>query len=98
MKNTKLLHHSATALGFAFLILCYYLLQEVGYFNLISGFFPLEYAGAGLMLGIGSGMLVPFALWNRFTKWTEKRLNIKGRYYEDSYYNEPTHTKDNKDH
>lgn len=84
--HNKFLHHLATAAGFAFLIFCYWLLKKLGYFDWASQLLPMEYAGAGLMLGIGSGMLIPFALWNLFTRWIEKKLRVKGQYFEDSYY------------
>lgn len=38
------------------------------------------------MLGIGLGMTPAFFIWSRYTKWVERKLNIKGIYIEDSYY------------
>ena len=47
---------------------------------------PTQYHGAGLMLGIGLGMAPAFFIWSRFNRWTEKKLQIKGIYYEDGFY------------
>ena len=45
-----------------------------------------KYKGSGLMVGIGVGMAPAFFIWSRFNRWVEKKLHIKGVYYEDSYY------------
>lgn len=88
--NKNLKHHLATALAFAFLILWYYLLQELGFFAYVTYLMPEKYQGSGLMLGIGLGMTPAFYIWSRFNRWVEKKLDIKGQYYEDSYYDEKT--------
>ncbi|MEH6444310.1 MAG: hypothetical protein V7784_10455 [Oceanospirillaceae bacterium] len=87
-KNLK--HHLATALAFAFLVLWYYVLQHFQFFDYMTELMPLEYKGTGLMLGIGLGMTPAFFIWSRFNRWAEKKLDIKGMYYEDSFYSEKT--------
>ncbi|EPJ45627.1 MAG: hypothetical protein OFPII_26420 [Osedax symbiont Rs1] len=42
------------------------------------------------MFGIGLGMAPAFFIWSRFNRWVEKKLDIKGIYIEDSYYDEKT--------
>ncbi len=84
--NKNLKHHIATAVAFAFLVVWYYLLQSFGFFDFTTKLMPETYAGAGLMLGIGLGMTPAFYIWSRFNRWAERKLKIKGIYYEDSYY------------
>jgi len=93
-KNFK--HHLATGVAFAFLVLWYYLLQRLGFFDFASQLMSEEYAGAGLMLGIGLGMTPAFFIWSRFNRAVEKKLQIKGIYYEDSYYNDNSKEQDDK--
>ena len=54
---------------------------------------PEGYAGAGLMLAIGLSMTPAFFIWSQFNRYTEKKLNIKGKYYEDDYYNQDKNQK-----
>ncbi len=88
--NSTLKHHLATAVAFAFLIAWYYSLQHFGFFDFATNLMPIDYHGAGLMFGIGLGMAPAFFLWSRFNRWVEKKLDIKGIYIEDSYYDEKT--------
>ncbi len=84
--NNKLKHHLATGVAFAFLIFWYFTLRHYGFFDFVSAFFSEEYQGSGLMLAIGGGMTPAFFIWSRFNRWVEKKLQIKGIYYEDTYY------------
>jgi hypothetical protein len=84
--NSKLLHHLATAVAFAFLIAWYYALESLGFLDFMSDLMPITYQGAGLMLGIGFGMTPAFFIWSRFNRWAEQKLQIKGIYYEDGFY------------
>ena len=93
-KNVK--HHFATAIAFAFLVFWYYLLQRFGFFDFTTELMSEEYAGSGLMLGIGIGMTPAFFIWSRFNRWVEKKLQIKGIYYEDSYYKSADSDKNDK--
>ncbi len=83
-KNFK--HHLATAIAFAFLIGWFYALQSLGFFDYMTSIMPEKYQGSGLMVGICFGMAPGFFIWSRFNRWVEKKLEIKGIYYEDSYY------------
>lgn len=89
----KLLHHCATGVGFVFLILWFYLGRKTGILDLITEQAPSGYEGAGLMLGIMLMMTPGFFLWTLWTRWTEKRLQIKGRYYEDGVFKDPVKRK-----
>jgi hypothetical protein len=84
--RTKLLHHIATALGLIFLGLWYLLFQQLGVLDWITGLVPATHAGAGLMLGIATVMIPGFFIWKLYNRWVERRLKIRGMYYEDSYY------------
>ena len=84
--SNKFKHHLATAVAFAFLIIWYFLLHHYGFFDLVVSYFSQEYKGSGLMLAIGVGMTPGFFIWSRFNRWAERKLEIKGMYYEDSYY------------
>lgn len=91
-------HHVATAIAFAFLIGWFYVIQQLGFLDYMTSIMPEKYQGSGLMLGIGFGMAPAFFIWSRFNCWVEKRLEIKGKYYEDTYYKKDENTQsDNKD-
>ncbi len=51
---------------------------------------PTGYEGSGLMIAIVVMMTPAFFIWSRFNRYVEKKLNIKGAYYEDSYYKDNT--------
>lgn len=55
---------------------------------------PSGYEGSGLMIGIVVMMTPAFFIWSRFNRYVEKKLNIKGVYYEDSYYKDNTNPND----
>ncbi|UTW13637.1 hypothetical protein [Marinobacterium rhizophilum] len=84
--NKKLLHHIATALGLVFLGLWYLLFKQLGALDWVISLVPSSHAGAGLMLGIAIVMIPGFFIWKLYNRWVERRLDIRGRYYEDSYY------------
>jgi hypothetical protein len=92
--NKSHLHHLATAIAFAFLITWYYLLNSYGFFEYFSELTAQQYQGAGLMLGIAIGMTPAFFIWSRFNRWVEKKLDIKGIYYEDGFYKDDEKGKD----
>ncbi|MCP8686870.1 hypothetical protein [Marinobacterium sedimentorum] len=84
--RTKLLHHIATALGLLFLGLWYVLFKQLGVLDWVINLVPPSHAGAGLMLGIATVMIPGFFIWKLYNRWVERRLQIRGIYYEDSYY------------
>ncbi|MGB0467354.1 MAG: hypothetical protein ACPGF7_07500 [Pontibacterium sp.] len=91
MKKQTILHHLATGIGFAGLIAWYYGARELGILDQGISLVPEEYAGAGLMIGIMIAMAPGFFLWKLWIRWTEKKLQITGKYYEDDFYkDEPT--------
>ncbi|MDI3326085.1 hypothetical protein QKW35_17030 [Pontibacterium granulatum] len=49
---------------------------------------PEEHAGAGVMLAIMISMAPALFLWKLWTRWVERKLDIKGKYYEDDFYKE----------
>ena len=89
MNNQNLLHHIATAIGFAGLIGWYYAASKLGILDWGINLVPREYAGAGMMLGVMVAMTPGFFLWKLWTRWTEKKLGITGKYYEDDFYKDP---------
>lgn len=93
-QNNKLLHHIAVAVGFIFLIVWYYTGYTLGFLDWMIQQAPREYAGAGMMVGVMIMMTPGFFIWSRYNRWVEKKLSIKGIYYEDSFYkDEPTKPK-----
>jgi hypothetical protein len=62
----------------------------LGFIDWVTLQMPEGYEGSGLMLAIGIMMTPAFFIWSRFNRIVEKKLNIKGIYYEDSYYQEKT--------
>ncbi|SIS76279.1 hypothetical protein [Neptunomonas antarctica] len=98
--NTNTLHHLATGLAFGFLIGWYFLFKTLGFIEWTTAQMPEGYEGSGLMLAIGTVMAPAFYIWSRFNRFVEKKLNIKGIYYEDSYYQKdlrPDNTNKKKD-
>ena len=93
MPHAKLLHHIATAIGFAWLIGWFYLCKHFGVMDWGVTLLPQGYEGAGLMLVIGLMMVPAFFIWSRFNRFVEKKLEIKGKYYEDEYYTSEQATK-----
>ncbi|NVK43609.1 MAG: hypothetical protein HWE39_20375 [Oceanospirillaceae bacterium] len=88
-KKTRLLHHIATALGLLFLGGWFLLFKTLGILDWIVGLVPQSHAGAGLMIAIAAVMLPAFFIWKLYNRWVEKRLQIRGIYYEDHYYGKP---------
>ncbi|WP_286238409.1 hypothetical protein [Neptuniibacter halophilus] len=84
--NNKIIHHLAVAVGFIGLLAWFYAGRQLGFLDWITLQMPAKYAGSGLMLGIMILMTPGFFIWARYNRWVEKRLQIKGIYYEDSYY------------
>jgi len=84
--NKNFQHHLGVGLGFAGLILWGYLADQFGLFTLLKPLFPESHAGAALMLGVMLVMTPGFFIWKYYNRWLEKRLQIKGRYYEDDFY------------
>lgn len=84
--NKKTLHHLATGLGFLGLIGWFYAGRQLGILDWGVTLMPKGHEGAGLMLAICLMMLPGFFLWSRYNRLIEQKLNIKGKYYEDDYY------------
>ncbi len=84
--KTKLLHQLGVGLGFTGLILWYFAADQSGAIETITLLIPESHRGAGLMLAIIIVMTPAFFIWKLFNRWLEKRLSIKGRFYEDEYY------------
>ena len=85
-KNKNLLHHIAVAAGFIGLLAWFYVGRELGFLDWIVLQVPEKYAGAALMVGIMIMMTPGCFIWARYNRFIEKRLSIKGVYYEDEYY------------
>lgn len=79
----------ATALGFAGLILWFVAGRQLGILDWISALFPPSHAGAGLMVAVMILMTPAFLIWKYYNRWIEKRLQVKGRYYEEDIYLPP---------
>ena len=87
-KDNKLLHHLAAAAGFIGLLAWFYVGRSLGIVDWIALQVPEKYTGAGVMLGIMVVMTPGCFIWSRYNRWIERRLSIKGMYYEDEYYKE----------
>lgn len=79
----------ATGAGFAGLLLWFVTGRSLGVLDWISALFPDSHAGAGLMVAIMVLMTPGFLLWKYYNRWVEKRLKVKGRFYEDGAYLPP---------
>lgn len=95
-KSNNYLHHLAVGIGFAGLIIWYYIGKELGFLDWMIQLMPVKYAGAGMMLGIMIMMTPGFFIWSRYNRWIEKKLKVKGMYYEDEYYKEQDALKEKK--
>lgn len=84
--HNKLHHHIAAGAGFIGLLLWFYLGRESGFLDWIILQVPQKYAGSALMVGIMIMMTPGFFIWKLYNRWIEKRLDVKGIYYEDAYY------------
>ncbi|GGK68936.1 hypothetical protein [Amphritea balenae] len=84
--HNKVLHHIGTGAGFLFLIGYYLFMDQTGFYDWITAQLPEEYAGSGLMLGIMIAMTPGFLVWKYYNRWVEKKLGVKGKYYEDGFY------------
>ena len=80
------LHLLATGVGFAGLIIWFAVGRQLGILDWITALFPPSHAGAGLMVAIMLMMTPGFLIWKFYNRWVEKRLQVKGRYYEDDVY------------
>lgn len=85
-ERVKLLHHLGIAVGFLTLILWYVVADHLGLTLWLSLLAPESHRGAGLMVAIMLIMTPAFFLWKGFNRWVERKLEIKGKYYEDEYY------------
>ncbi|WP_293265882.1 hypothetical protein [Neptunomonas sp.] len=92
--SSNTLHHLATGVGFAFLIGWYLLCRHLGFIDWVTLQMPEGYEGSGLMLAIGIMMTPAFLIWSRFNRFIENKLDIKGKYYEDSFYQNDIQKKD----
>jgi len=86
MTKQKLLHHLAIAAGLIFLGGWFLLAKSLGALDWAITQVPEKYAGAGLMLGIIVIMIPAFLIFKYYNRWVEKTLEVKGIYYEDTFY------------
>lgn len=85
-KDNKLAHHIAVAVGLIGLGLWLYIGRYSGFLDWIILQVPEKYAGSALMIGIMVIMVPGLFIWTLYNRWIEKRLSVKGIYYEDEYY------------
>ena len=93
MLDNKKLHHIGIAVGLIGLGCWYLVAERLSLFSLITEQFPESHKGAGLMVAIMVVMTPGFFIWKHYNRWLEKALAIKGKYYEDSYYQNDSETK-----
>lgn len=94
--TAKLIYHSAVAFGFLGLIGWFYIGRESGLLEWIMIQLPDKFAGSAVMIGIIIIMTPGFFIWSRYNRWIEKRLKVKGFYYEDTFYGNPNKPSDRK--
>lgn len=85
-KRQKLLHHIGVALGLLGLGIYYLLVEASGFLTWATSLVGEEYAGSALMVGIMISMTPAFFAWKHYNRFIERRLAIKGIYYEDGFY------------
>ncbi|WP_409526075.1 hypothetical protein [Nitrincola sp. MINF-07-Sa-05] len=96
-QQSRTLHHLATAVGFLFLILWFYIGRRIGFLDWFVTLGPRSHAGAILTIGIMLMMLPAFLIWKYCNRWVEKRLKITGRFLEDEVYLKPENKADTQD-
>ncbi len=94
--SNKLLHHIAVAVGLIGLGAWFYFGRYSGFLDWIILQVPQKYAGSALMLGIMLMMTPGFFIWTLYNRWIEKKLSIKGIYYEDEYYKDQDQLKNKR--
>ena len=85
-KRQKMLHHIGVALGLTGLGAYYLIIDASGFLEWATGLVDEEYTGSALMVAIMVSMTPAFLLWKYYNRFLERRLAIKGIYYEDSFY------------
>ena len=85
-KRTNFLHHLGVGGAVLGMIIWFWCVRELGFLDWATALAPEKYAGAALMVAIMVMMLPALLAWKLFNRWLEKRLEIKGRYYEDDFY------------
>lgn len=85
-KGQRLLHHLGVAAGLLALLLWFWFGRRLGFLDWMTALFPVQYAGAGLLVGIMLLMLPALLLHRQYNRWLEARLAIRGRFYEDEFY------------
>ncbi|WP_315983168.1 hypothetical protein [Aliamphritea spongicola] len=81
-----MLHHIGVALGLTGLGAYYLIIDASGFLEWATSLVDEEYTGSALMVGIMVSMTPAFLLWKYYNRFLERRLAIKGIYYEDSFY------------
>ncbi len=87
-----MLHHIGVALGLTGLGIYYLIIDASGFLEWATSQVDEEYAGSALMVGIMVSMTPAFLVWKYYNRFLERRLAIKGIYYEDSFYKKPDET------
>ena len=85
-RRQKLMHHIGVALGLLGLGAYYLIIDSSGFLEWATSLVSDEYTGSALMVAIMVSMTPAFFAWKHYNRFLEKRLAIKGLYYEDSFY------------
>ncbi|MEH6628577.1 MAG: hypothetical protein V7739_19225 [Motiliproteus sp.] len=88
--NRSIFYHILMGLGFLVLISWFYLMREVGFMTWLSAKGPETHKGAMNMLAIMIWMLPAFLCWKYYLRYINRKLKIRGIYYEDHYYGTTT--------
>ncbi len=92
--NRSILYHILMGLGFLALIGWFYLMREIGFMVWLSSMGPDTHKGAMNMLAIMIWMLPAFLCWKYYLRYINRKLKIRGMYYEDHYYGTKTESDD----
>ncbi|MCW8885124.1 MAG: hypothetical protein OQK12_07695 [Motiliproteus sp.] len=84
--NRSITYHIFMGLGFLALVAWFYLMRKVGFIDWVTAQGPSTHTGAMNMLAIMIWMLPGFFCWKYYVRFLNKKLNIRGMYYEDHYY------------
>ncbi|WP_207061084.1 hypothetical protein [Motiliproteus sp. SC1-56] len=84
--RSGLLYHLLMALGFIFLVAAFYLMQYLNFTGWVASLGPVSHQGAFKMVAVMIWMTPAFLAWKHYVRFINRRLEIQGRYYEDTYY------------
>ncbi|WP_210396324.1 hypothetical protein [Motiliproteus sediminis] len=84
--DNPLLYQLLMASGLLALIGWFALMRQVGFMSWLTSLGPDSHIGALNLVAIMLWMLPALLIWKYYLRWINRRLRVRGIYYEDSYY------------